>query len=149
MSGGVVVVVSWVSHCNDEGIMSSGGELTCIMGTLGNSRIAAIKEQAYQANAQNARQALVAGDMRQRPARQRVFLSQPLQRFPPSHAAIARADAQSLLLPQQGAAPGKPPPPKKIRVNLNHAQTFTAVKQTTTTKQQSPSGKRGICAQNF
>ena len=40
-----MVVVSWVSHYNDGGIMSSGGELTCSMGMPGNSRIASIEEQ--------------------------------------------------------------------------------------------------------
>ena len=39
-----MVVVSWVSHYNDGGIMSSGGELTCSMGMPGNSRIASIEE---------------------------------------------------------------------------------------------------------
>ena len=39
-----MVVVSWVSHYNDGGIMSSGGELTCSMGMLGNSKIASIEE---------------------------------------------------------------------------------------------------------
>ena len=40
-----MVVVSWVSHYNDGGIMSSDGELTCSMGMPGNSRIASIEEQ--------------------------------------------------------------------------------------------------------
>ena len=46
VSGGSVVVVSWVSHYNDEGIMSLGGELTCSMGMSGNSRIASIEEHS-------------------------------------------------------------------------------------------------------
>ena len=40
-----MVVVLWVSHYNDGGIMSSGGELTCSMGMPGNSRIGSIEEQ--------------------------------------------------------------------------------------------------------
>lgn len=40
-----MVVVSWVSHYNDGGIMSSGGELTCSIGMFGNSRIASFEEQ--------------------------------------------------------------------------------------------------------